>query len=135
MLRDYAADDADAINRLALAAFDQFKTEYSNWPAMEPSVGSMSALAEEGEIVVAEIAGTIVGAVAYIPAHRRKAEYFDQTWPIIRMLVVDPARRRARPRAERRMRAACAARRGGADRSAYEPDHDRCARHVSAHGL
>jgi hypothetical protein len=49
MLRDYAADDADAVNRLALAAFDQFKAEYSDWPAMAASVGSMSALAEEGE--------------------------------------------------------------------------------------
>ncbi len=95
MLRDYAVNDAEAVNRLALAAFDQFKTEYSDWPAMAASVGTMSALAEQGEIVVAEIAGTIAGAVAYISAHRRKAEYFDQTWPIIRMLVVDPPRRGA----------------------------------------
>ncbi len=95
MLGDYAANDAEAVNRLALAAFDQFKTEYSDWPAMAASVGSMSALAEQGEIIVAEIAGTIAGAAAYIPAHRRKAEYFDQTWPVIRMFVVDPARRGA----------------------------------------
>jgi GNAT superfamily N-acetyltransferase len=53
----------------------------------------MSDLAKTGEIVVAEIAANIVGAVAYIPPHQRKAPYFDQAWPVIRSLVVDPKSR------------------------------------------
>jgi GNAT superfamily N-acetyltransferase len=95
MLRDYTAKDAQTVNRVALAAFDQFKTAYSDWPAMASLVGNMSALASQGEIVVAEVAGTIAGAVVYIPPHRPRAKYFDQTWSIIRMLVVEPARRGA----------------------------------------
>jgi GNAT superfamily N-acetyltransferase len=53
----------------------------------------MSDLARSGEIVVAEIGANIVGGVAYIPPHRRKAAYFDQAWPVIRPLVVDPRSR------------------------------------------
>ena len=34
-----------------------------------------------------------LGAVAYIPDGQPEAAYFDQSWPIIRMLVVDPAER------------------------------------------
>jgi ribosomal protein S18 acetylase RimI-like enzyme len=44
--------------------------------------------------MVAELAGNIVGAVAYIPPHRPKAPYFEKAWPIIRSLVVDPTCRR-----------------------------------------
>jgi ribosomal protein S18 acetylase RimI-like enzyme len=90
VLRDYRASDAGAVNRVALAAFQQFRDAYDNWPAMAANVGNMAALALGGEIVVAEINGALAGAVAYIPPHRPKAPYFDLTWPIIRMLVVDP---------------------------------------------
>jgi ribosomal protein S18 acetylase RimI-like enzyme len=93
LLRDSTATDADAINRVALAAFDQFKAAYSDWPAMASSYGSMSTLTERGEIIVAEISGAIAGAVAYIPPDRPKARYFDRSWPVIRMLAVDPRRR------------------------------------------
>ena len=34
---------------------------------------------------------TIAGAVAYFGPNSQKAAFFDQRWPIIRMLVVDPA--------------------------------------------
>jgi len=57
---------------------------------MASAIGRMSALAETGNIIIAEREDQVVGAVAYIPAGRPKAAYFDQSWPIIRMLVVDP---------------------------------------------
>lgn len=54
----------------------------------------MAALAESGEIVVAEAGGRIVGAVAYIPPRAEpRADFFAPEWPIIRMLVVRPAAR------------------------------------------
>lgn len=53
----------------------------------------MSGLAKTGEIVIAEVAANIVGAVAYIPPHRKKASYFDQGWPVLRSLVVAPMSR------------------------------------------
>src|SRR5205807_6163200 len=89
VLREFCEADAQEINRLAVTAFEEFGCHYSDWPALAAFYGKMSDLAKSGEIVVAEIAANIVGAVAYIPPHQRKAAYFDQAWPVIRSLVVD----------------------------------------------
>jgi ribosomal protein S18 acetylase RimI-like enzyme len=89
-LRSYREADASGVNELALAAFDQFQSQYSDWPAMASGIGRMSALADAGEIIVAERDERIIGAVAYIGPGLPKATFFDQSWPIIRMLVVDP---------------------------------------------
>jgi GNAT superfamily N-acetyltransferase len=88
-LRDFHAADAPQVNRLALAAFEQFKTHYPDWPAMAASVGRMARLAEDGEIILAERDGKLIGAVVYVPPGRPKWSCFDVHWPIIRMLVVD----------------------------------------------
>jgi len=36
-LRDFRPADAPQVNRVALAAFDQFKMHYSDWPASPPA--------------------------------------------------------------------------------------------------
>ena len=90
VIRDFRDDDAPAVNRLALAAFEEFRTAYSDWAAMAANISRMSTLATVGELVVAEGAGTIMGAVTYVPPHRPKATFFDNAWPIVRMLAVDP---------------------------------------------
>jgi GNAT superfamily N-acetyltransferase len=92
-IRDYQVADAQALNSVALAAFMQFKDDYSDWPAMAANVSGMSDLASNGEIVLVEVDGRVVGGVAYVPGGRPEASFFDQSWPIIRMLVVDPASR------------------------------------------
>ena len=92
-IRDYRVADAQALNSVALAAFMQFKDDYSDWPAMAANVSRMSDLASNGEIVLVEINERVVGGVAYVPGGKPKASFFDQSWPIIRMLVVDPASR------------------------------------------
>jgi len=66
-LRDFRAADAPQVNRVALAAFNQFKAHYSDWPAMAASVARMATLADHGEIIVAERDDRIIGAVAYVP--------------------------------------------------------------------
>lgn len=90
-IRDFASGDAAAVDRLAVAAFAPFAQHYSDWPAMAANLAKMSALADGGEVIVAAEGDRIVGAVAYIPPHAPKAAFFDAAWPIIRMLVVDPA--------------------------------------------
>jgi hypothetical protein len=92
-LRTLRDGDAAKVDELALASFVQFRSQNSDWPAMASAIGQMSALSDIGEIIVAECEERIIGAVAYLPAGRPKAAYFDQSWPIIRMLVVDPASR------------------------------------------
>jgi ribosomal protein S18 acetylase RimI-like enzyme len=93
VLRDYQKEDAAQVNRVALAAFDQYKMAYSDWPTFSQGIGNMSALAAHGEIIVAQQADEIVGAVAYVGPGQPKSDFFDPHWPIIRMLVVQPEKR------------------------------------------
>jgi ribosomal protein S18 acetylase RimI-like enzyme len=92
-LRDFRPADAPQVNRVALAAFGQFRAHYSDWPAMAASVARMATLAEHGELIVAERDDRIIGAVAYVAPGRPKPSCFDAAWPVIRMLVVDPGHR------------------------------------------
>ncbi len=52
----------------------------------------MSALADVGEVIVAEVEGQIVGAVAYVGPGVPKAEFFRSEWPIMRMVTVHSPR-------------------------------------------
>jgi len=90
-LRDYEDADAENLNRLAVSAFEQFRHLYEDWPAMLAGLSKTSALSASGEIIVAELQSKLAGAVAYFGPNSQKAAFFDQRWPIIRMLVVDPA--------------------------------------------
>lgn len=92
MIRDYRSADAEAVDQLALAAFEQFKLLYSDWPAMSERL-RISGMARAGEIVVADDGKEIVGAVVYIGPGQPKAAFFHPAWPVIRMLVVKPSAR------------------------------------------
>ena len=89
-IREYLPNDSAQVNALAVRAFEQFKNLYQDWRAFRAKIGNMSALADVGEAIVAEIEGRIVGAVAYVGPGAPKAEFFRPEWPIMRMLVVDP---------------------------------------------
>jgi len=63
---------------------------------MRAGLSKTSALGVSGEVIIAEfqtaeLQNEIAGAVAYFGPNSQKAVFFDQRWPIIRMLVVDPA--------------------------------------------
>ncbi len=92
-VRDYRPADAAPVNALALLAFEQFKDAYDDWPTFQARIATMSELAAGGEIIVAEHAGQIVGAVAYVGPGAPKAAFFQPEWPIMRMLVVAPSAR------------------------------------------
>jgi GNAT superfamily N-acetyltransferase len=92
-LRDYESADAEDLNRIAVSAFDQFRDHYGDWPAMLAGLSKTSDLSASGEVIIAELRNKFAGAVAYFGPNSQKAAFFDQRWPIIRMLVVDPALR------------------------------------------
>lgn len=89
-LRTYRPADAPRIDALAVAAFEQFKDAYTDWPVFRAKISNMSALSGAGEIIVAELDGEIAGAVAYIGPGKEKASFFRPEWPVMRMLVVAP---------------------------------------------
>ena len=60
-LRDFRQADAARVSALALAAFDEFKSHYTDWPRLAAIYGNISGLIENGEIVVAEIQDQIIG--------------------------------------------------------------------------
>jgi GNAT superfamily N-acetyltransferase len=90
-LRDYESADAEDLNRISVSAFDQFRDHYEDWPAMLAGLSKTSDLSASGEVIIAELQDKFAGAVAYYGPNSQKAALFDQHWPIIRMLVVDPA--------------------------------------------
>jgi GNAT superfamily N-acetyltransferase len=90
-IRDYESSDAEDLNRTAVSAFEQFRDLYQDWPAMRAGLSKTSDLSATGEVIVAEFQNRLAGAVAYFGPDRQKAPFFDQSWPVIRMLVVDPA--------------------------------------------
>jgi GNAT superfamily N-acetyltransferase len=92
-IRDYRSSDADDVNRIAVAAFGQFRDLYQDWPAMLAGLSRTSSLGDAGELIVAETHDRLAGAVAYFGPTAAKASFFDPAWPIIRMLVVDPVDR------------------------------------------
>ena len=94
LIRPFAPSDKDAVNAVALAAFAQYEKVYSDWDALSRGIGSMADLSASSELLVAEVEGAIAGAVAYVAPHAApRPEFFEIDWPIIRMLVVDPAER------------------------------------------
>lgn len=90
VIREYLPSDSIQVDALAVQAFEQFKDAYHDWPAFRAKIGNMTALADIGEVIVAEVEGQIVGAVAYVGPGAAKAEFFRPEWPIMRMLVVAP---------------------------------------------
>ena len=92
-IRDFETSDAAAVNRVALAAFEEYRNGYSDWASLAERLASMSDLSETGEIVVASFGDEILGAVAYVGPNKPKNRMFEAEWPIIRSLVVDPSSR------------------------------------------
>jgi predicted N-acetyltransferase YhbS len=92
-LRDFQPSDAEAVNQIALAAFDEYKQLYADWPTLAANLSRTASLADQSELIVASKAATVVGAVAYVAPGRPRQNFFPSEWPIVRMLVVLPSER------------------------------------------
>lgn len=90
VVRDYREGDRDRVNAVAVRAFDQYREAYDDWPLFRSRLEKMSDIAATGELILAELDGDVAGAVGYVGPGKPKAAFFDQSWPIMRMLVVDP---------------------------------------------
>jgi ribosomal protein S18 acetylase RimI-like enzyme len=90
LIRPARPEDAAAIDQVALSAFAQYRDHYSDWETFSRGIGAMSGFGRFAELMVAESAGRIVGAVVYVGPGKPKSDFFARDWPVIRMLVVDP---------------------------------------------
>jgi ribosomal protein S18 acetylase RimI-like enzyme len=92
-VRPYVEADREAVNAVARAAFAQYAGDYADWPTFIEGIGRMAELADAADVLVAEQDGAIAGAVAHVGPGGPRAAFFPPEWSVIRMLVVDPARR------------------------------------------
>lgn len=52
-IRDYRPEDAEAVNSVAIAAFEEYRAEFSDWSSFSHGIGNMASLSALNEIVVA----------------------------------------------------------------------------------
>ena len=89
-LATFEPDDAAAVNRVASAAFQQYRDDFGDWDGFARKIANMAALAETADLLVARGGGEIGAAVAYVGPGREKACHFEAEWAVMRMLVVEP---------------------------------------------
>lgn len=92
-VRGFRMEDAHAVNRVVLAAWDQYRPVFSNWPQTAEFFAKAADLAEEIELLVAEDDGEVLGVVGYVGPGLKREDTFEPDWAIIRMLSVTPLAR------------------------------------------
>lgn len=93
VIRPFQPADRDGVNRVARAAFDQYQHAYADWPSFIEGIGRMADLAGHADLMLAEHAGQLAGAVVHVGPGKPRSAIFPEDWSVIRMLVVDPAHR------------------------------------------
>jgi len=93
VLREFKTTDTEELNSTVIKAFNQYSSQFNEWEIFSKRIGSMSSLANESEIIIAELDNHVSGAVAYYAPGRDTTDYFPEQWASIRMLVVDPSYR------------------------------------------
>jgi ribosomal protein S18 acetylase RimI-like enzyme len=92
-IRNFRTGDAAGVNNVALAAFEQYRSAYSDWVAFSRNIGDVASLAETNEVIVADAGSDVGGAVVYVGPGKPKPSHFNLEWPLIRILSVLPSYR------------------------------------------
>lgn len=84
-----------AVDRLTVDAYREYAGSISPdmWAAYEADLANSKARAHEAAILVAELAGELVGAVAYFPPGDRESRWFPDDFAYFRVLAVLPQHR------------------------------------------
>jgi ribosomal protein S18 acetylase RimI-like enzyme len=93
MIRTAHESECDAADGVARRSFAEYEREYPDWIPVLGAGRPMSKIAEEGELLVAESGGAIVGCVGYIPPGRSRNPVFEKDWAALRFMAVDPTHR------------------------------------------
>lgn len=84
VVRDARAGERAAILALTLAAYEQYAAALPEgwWPQYRQNIAGAFAVGAPGELIVAELAGALLGSVLYFPLGSR-----DTPWPALRLLA------------------------------------------------
>jgi GNAT superfamily N-acetyltransferase len=92
-IRTFCPEDAASVNRVTLAAWDQYREVFSDWPRTADFFAKAADLHKEIELLVAEDDEEMLGVVGYVRPRLKREDIFDPAWAIIRMLSVHPLAR------------------------------------------
>jgi ribosomal protein S18 acetylase RimI-like enzyme len=92
-VRSARPSDSDAINRLCVAAYAEFRPIIGepNWEALRETLSRSSELANEGELIVAEDSSAVIGIVLYKPPNNDQRVAPKYAW--LQTLAVSPLHR------------------------------------------
>jgi GNAT superfamily N-acetyltransferase len=93
LIRDAHIKDRQAVDCLGLAAFEQYRHAYGDWPLFREKISSMSSWVPPGTLLVAVSDEVLLGAVIYLAPGQTKPNFFQPEWAVMRMLVVSPEAR------------------------------------------
>lgn len=96
MVRDARAEDLDEASAMMVAAYRQYFPENPDeiWRAYAREIADVRSRLGVAELIVAERAGRIAGAVTFFPdGSLAEADGWPERWSGIRLLAVDPAAR------------------------------------------
>jgi ribosomal protein S18 acetylase RimI-like enzyme len=81
-----------AVDRLTVDSYREYAGSLSPemWTAYEADLADSETRAQEAVILVAEVAGKLVGAVAYFPPAERESRWFPVDFAYLRVLAVLP---------------------------------------------
>ena len=92
-IRTARASEREVADRVAQRSFAEYEQAYPDWRPVLHGGTPISTIAGEGELLVAEMNGAIVGCVGYIPPGRSRNPVFEKEWAALRFMAVDPAHR------------------------------------------
>lgn len=78
LIREYKNSDAEALNRIAVAAFSEFAEYYSDWPALRERIAVTSRLTDEIQFFVAEELGVVLGLIGYNPPFGPRSDFLTK---------------------------------------------------------
>ena len=87
-IRKALPEDWEAAERVAAAAFADYRESHPEWFDALVATRPMTGIAQSAELLVAARGGSIVGAVGYIAPGLPRRDFFPPEWAILRMLSV-----------------------------------------------
>ena len=93
LIREAHDGDRPAVDAIGVAAFQQYRDAYDDWPLFRQKISSMSSWVPPGTLLIAVSGEALQGAVIYLAPGQPKPDFFQAEWAVMRMLVVSPAAR------------------------------------------